>query len=85
MSPFTLFQKNIFTLLLLLFSDPALGRCYRCMVIYEKHFNVLQYKESKLRLFGHLGQVNRCVLTTSMSTANADEQSKYCIVFFRLL
>ena len=45
----------------LLFSDPALGRCYRCMVIYEKHFNVLQYKESKLRLFGHLGQVNRCV------------------------
>ena len=65
----------------LLFSDPALGRCYRCMVIYEKHFNVLQYKESKLRLFGHLGQVNRCVLTTSMSTWQM-QMSKVNIVLY---
>jgi len=36
-------SKNMF---LMEESDPALGRCYRCMVIYEKHFNVLQYKES---------------------------------------
>jgi len=36
-------SKNMF---LMEESDPALGKCYRCMVIYEKHFNVLQYKES---------------------------------------
>ena len=28
------------------FSD-SFEPCYRCMMIYEKHYNVLQYKESK--------------------------------------
>jgi len=32
------------------FSDPSLGKCHRCMVIIEKHSNVLQYKESKCDL-----------------------------------
>lgn len=36
-------SKNMF---LMEESEPGLGKCHRCMVIYEKHFNVLQYKES---------------------------------------
>ena len=28
-------------------SESNYGSCYRCMMIYEKHPNVIQYKESK--------------------------------------
>ena len=51
-------KNYIFTLFSFIFSDPALGKCFRCMVIYEKHFNVLQYKESKYIVFSLCSQIS---------------------------
>lgn len=46
-------QQNLFVLTINNYEKINSKRCHRCVVIYEKHKNVLQYKESECEEMDH--------------------------------
>lgn len=74
------FKKYNF-LLKIIFFFRRVDNCYRCMVIHNKHYNVLQYKEStyKLILFLFFSR-KECTLHFLLKDKN--ERKKFYLLNF---